>query len=350
MRDISTRRTGALLLFALVLLASVALLTVRSAQAQLTPGVDFGAPIVDVELALAGDGTDATLDVAVIEDNFYAIDFVDAAPDNPLTLTGSARLKIQNSAGVDQTNGINADSPIHKWRATFTGTITLVIDGAQDNVDGTFQIIVYELQDDHADDRTQGTLIEVGELVDGSLVASSEGVRDLDWFGFQGRAGVEYNVILTAAQPNNPLTMPRGTVTVFQGSGLTAVDAGNQDRAASFIAAGDADYYIEIRGPQPNVEGTYQLRVEQVGGSPVRVTPNPGGYAAGVVGVVVEVLGDGASSPEIVADAIADDSNRSVIRLWMFTTNNGWLLWAPGPINFGLAQFVGISSIFAVLG
>ena len=56
----------------------------------------------------------------------------------------------------------------------------------------------------------------------------------------------------------------------------------------------------------------YQLHVEQVGGSPVRVTPNPGGCASGVVGVVVEVLGDGATTPEIVAVAIESDSGRTV--------------------------------------
>lgn len=137
---------------------------------------------------------------------------------------------------------------------------------------------------------------------------------------------------------------------MFLGDSPTELADGNQNAPVFFEAPVSGDYYIQIRGPQAGVEGTYQLHVEQVGGAPVRITPNPGGYSAGVVGVVVEVLTDGMSSPEIVAQAITDDSNRSVVRLWMFTTNNGWLLWAPGPINFGLSSFTGISSIFAVLG
>ena len=81
----------------------------------------------------------------------------------------------------------------------------------------------------------------------------------------------------------------------------------------------------------------------------VRFTPNPGGYATGVVNGVLEVVGDGSATSEAVAAAIAADSGLSVTRLWMLTSNAGWLLWAPGPVDFGLSEFSGLSAISVVL-
>lgn len=249
---------------------------------------------------------------------------------------------------MEQLDERGVDDAATIWRATFTGDATLRVRGAQSGVAGTFRYMIYELQDDHSDDRMSGTRITVGEMVTGSLVFSGDNVADIDWFGFVGVAGIEYNVVLLAAESDNVLTMPRGTVRVYQGDGATALGSGNQGDPATFVAQVSGDYYVEISGPQTSVDGTYELHVEQVGGSPVRVTPNPGGYASGVIAVVVEVLGDGTASADSVAAAIELDSGRTVVRIWMFTTNSGWLLWAPGPVDLGLSEFSGISAVFPV--
>ncbi len=337
-----------LLLLASAILTGAIVLTGGVARGQFTPGVDFGDPIVDAEGTLVA-GENFTVDFPVEEGLFYVIEFIPPGPDNTLTLSGAAFHTIVNADGVEQLNERDADDPPTNWRATFTGDATLRVRGAQGNVEGTFAYRIFELEDDHSDDRMDGTRIEVGEIVDGQLIFSRDVVADLDWFGFDGLEGIAYRVVLVVGGPGNTLTMPRGTIAVFQGDAFTALDDGNQDRAATFTAAVSGDYYIQIAGPQTSVEGTYQLHVEQAGGAPVRVTPNPGGYASGVTSVVVEVLRDGTATPAVVAAAIELDSGLIVDRIWVFMTDRGWVLWSPGPINFGLGDFSGISSIFAVL-
>ena len=350
MTTILQARPTALLLLGSALLAAIAVFATGTIGAQLTPGVDWGTPILDQELGLVGDGTNTTVDVPVIEGRFYALDFVDAAPDNLLTLTGSARLNIQNAAGVNQTDGLDGDDPVHKWRATFTGAATLVFDGAQDGVAGTFRIIVYEIEDDHADSRDGATMIPVNEVVDGIMIASSEGIRDIDWFGFQGQQGRQYEVHITATDIDNTLTIPARVATkVFLGDGLAELDSGTPTRSADFEAPSTATYYIEVRGSQSNVEGTYQIQVVRVGDAPaINVWVNPGGWSTGVVAVVVEVVSGTATGVQ-VAEAIEAASGRTVTRIWILTSNAGWLLWAPGPINFGINEFTGYSALFPVL-
>ena len=350
MTTILQARPTALLLLGSALLAAISLFATGTIGAQLTLGVDWKTPILNQELALPGDGTNTTAEVPLIQGRFYAFEVFGAAPDNTLTLTGAARVNIQNAAAVNQTDGFNVDVAAHKWRATFTGTATLVIDGAQDNVAGTFQVIVYEIEDDHAESRDGATMIPVNEVVDGIMIATADGVRDFDWFGFQGQQGRQYEVHLTATDIDNTLTIPARVGTkVFLGDGLADIGNGNPSRSVDFEAPSTATYYIEVRGSQSNVEGTYQIQVVQVGDAPaINVWANPGGWSAGVVGAVVEVVSGTATGAQ-VADAIEAASGRTVARIWILTSNAAWLLWAPGPINFGLNEFTGYSAVFPVL-
>lgn len=348
MSALPTKRTSALLFLAGTLLLAAITLNAGTAQGQATPGVDFGDPIIDAEGTLVA-GEPFTTGIAVDEGLFYVVEFIPPGPTNTLTLSGAAFYTLLNGDGVEQLNERDQNDAPLRWRATFTGTATLRVRGAQASVAGTFGYRVFRLADDHSDERTAGTAITIGDVVDGHLIFSFDGVRDLDWFGFVGQEGAEYNVILTAADTDNTLTLPRGRIDVLRGAALTPLVEGNHTRPVNFVAPASGQYYVLIDGPQTSVEGTYQLQVVQIGGSPVRITPNPGGYASGVTGVVVEVLSDGSVPAQTVADAIAEDSGRTVQRLWLFTTNQGWLLWSAGPIDFGLSEFSGISAAFAVL-
>lgn len=79
----------------------------------------------------------------------------------------------------------------------------------------------------------------------------------------------------------------------------------------------------------------------------VTASPNGGAYVTGINAVVVD--GDGPLAAGAGALAIEQASGLSVEAIWSLEGGE-WLLYAPGPIDFGLTSIVTPAALFVVLG
>ena len=299
-----------------------------------------GVPAFDVPLRSL-DGartTTAQLQVEFDDDNIYVLVSVDDDYNATLgehRISGSLAVQwaIDPGAGPHMgTDGVNVSTSlgaVDMWHweidcapGTLNGGVDRTVDGNDPacNFDDEFATTPFDRVDDAGDNFLQGAF-------DHSARAAGEDA-----------AGTWY------WEMTRPRTTTEAQDIQFTGAGpfLVALAYWDPDEsvdgwsAAGHLQSSD-DGWIAV------TPGAVPARVETA----PTVTPNGGVCVAGLTVVVVEAP-SGSVSAAVVAEAIEARCGLTVERLWSLEGGE-WLLFVPGPINFGLNTLGPLSAVFAVL-
>ena len=109
------------------------------------------------------------------------------------------------------------DGADFSWASDFSGPYFIEVTSDQGNI-GAYNITVTENvlgEDDHGDDHTTATLLQLGQRVNASLAPA----HDEDYFKFVAEQGRSYNIVI------DDLTLSRQQLTIYAPNGLTPISS-----------------------------------------------------------------------------------------------------------------------------
>ena len=151
------------------------------------------------------------------------------------------------------------DGAYFSWVPSVPGTYYIEVSSDLGNI-GAYSITITESvlgADDHGDDHSTATLLQVDETVGASLSHA----RDSDYFRFHAEKDRAYNILI------DDITMPRQILTVFDVNGLTPIHrdfpTGVYETSGSmtpFIAPDTGEYFISYESVDGDT-GDYAVNV-----------------------------------------------------------------------------------------
>lgn len=169
--------------------------------------------------------------------------------------------KLEGPAGTaGATASPNATHTAVPYTAEVSGSYYLVAREYGDNGKGTYTVQATKIeQDDHSDNRTGGTSLEIGRSVTGEIDVTA----DRDWFKVDLKSGTNY-IIEMKSDGEDPLDI--SSLSLFNASGLLlGKSVGSGSATISYAAKTDGVHYISANALGDNSTGVYAIHVRSSG-------------------------------------------------------------------------------------
>ena len=249
-----------------------------------TPDDDYAEDRTTTGRVVVGGSATGTIEVPGDDWDWFAVE-LEAGQAYRFDLEGSATgggtlrdpylFAIYDSEERYQSGTYNDNSGVGKnsrvdFAAAEGATYYVVVASSHVAEGGTYTLSVSEISDDYAADRTTTGRV----VVDGSATGNVEYNRDTDWFAVELEAGQAYRFDLEGSSTGGGTLRDPVLTGIYDSAGRQSVgyhDDGGVDRnsRAYFAPAEGATYYVSA-GTYGNYQGTYTLRVTDLG--PVSVS------------------------------------------------------------------------------